>query len=55
MKLSNDNFNVEFIEDICKDVYALQDKDNSFCVFKSIHDIFCIAYPNIDYSLILFS
>ena len=54
MKLSNDNFNVEFIEDICKDVYALQDKDNSFCVFKSIHDIFCIAYPNIDYSLIFY-
>ena len=54
MKLSNDNFNVEFIEEICKDVYALQDKDNSFCVFKSIHEIFCIAYPTIDYSIIFY-
>ena len=54
MKLSNDNFNVEFIEEICKDVYALLDKDNSFCVFKSIHGIFCIVYPTIDYSIIFY-
>jgi len=54
MKLSNDNFNVEFIEEICKDVYALLDKDNLFCVFKSIQDIFCIVYPTIDYSLIFY-
>ena len=50
MKLSNDDFNIEFTEEICKDIYALQDKDNSFCVFNSIHGILCIVYPTIDFS-----
>ena len=54
MKLSNDDFNIEFTEEICKDIYALQDKDNSFCVFNSIHGILCIVYPTIDFSIIFY-
>ena len=54
MQSSIELFNIEYKEDIVNDIYCLQDKDNVFCVFYSVHEILCLAYSTIDYSIILF-
>ena len=54
MKSSIETFNIEFKEDIINDIYCLQDKDNVFSVFYSVHEILSLVYSTIDYSIILF-
>ena len=55
MKSSNDGFNIELKEEFSKDVYSLEDKDNSFCVFKSINEILFLVYSKIDFSIIFYN
>ncbi len=48
------NFNIEFIEDLSKDVYCLQEKENTFCVFYSVNEILYLVYSTIDLSIIFY-
>ena len=54
MGSSNDTINLEFIEEITREIYCLQDKDNTFCVFKSVHEILFVAYPTIETSIVFY-
>ena len=47
--------NINFIKNLTNDSFAYQDLDNTFCVFKSIYDIFYLIYSNKNRSIIAYN
>ena len=47
--------NIRFIKNLSNDSFAYQDLDNTFCVFKSIYDIFYLIYSNKNRAIIAYN
>ena len=47
--------NIEFLIDLATDSFSYLVQDNTFIIFKSINDIFCMAYSNNNKSIIIFN
>jgi len=46
---------IHFIKNLSNDSYAYQDLDNTFCVFKSVYDIFYLIYSNKNRAIIAYN
>ena len=47
--------NIHFIKNLSNDSFAYQDLDNTFCVFKSIYDIFYLIYSTKNRAIIAYN